>query len=869
MSWLQRVWNTLRPNRVDDDIRREMAFHLRERADELRARGLTEEDAVRGARRQFGNVLLQAERTRDIDVFVLIDSVLRDVRYAIRSLRRTPGFTLTVVLTLALGIGANSAVFSAVNAVLLQPLAFPDADRLVQLRERVDGTTESNIAPVRLADWRALNTTFVDISGYYTDDVSDTSGDFAVRMKRAFVAPRFFEVWGIRPLLGRGFSDAEHLMGAAPGIVISHRYWSDRLNRDPNALGRTVRLGARTIPIVGVLPETFLFPDRAVDFWSPVPTDAPYAQSRRITWYLGVGRLKPGVSIEQARANLAAVQAQLAARHGDTDARISVVLTPLKEVTITGVSRSLWLLFGGVSILLLITCTNIAALLLSRMTHRRQELSVRVSLGASRLAVTTQMLIETLVLSILGGGLGLLVAGAGVTLLRTTAIALPRAEEIAIDWRVALYTFASAVFVALICGALPALRAARDGRVNQLLAGSRTVTSVRYATQWLLVGTQVALSFTLLASAGLLLRSIQELGRVESGFDTSSVLAFRVSANWAETGEQDRLLQRIDGTLEKLREIPGVTAVATTGWSLPGTPTQWETTFAIAEARGDADRRLVAEGRSVSPDYFATLRIPIASGELCRRRSSDSDTPTEAMVNRAFVTRYLADRSPLGLHLALAEGQSAPSRIVGVVGDARELGLDRDPPPTVYWCDIAPNPTPYFLLRTDNTAATAQTVRVLMKELHPSRAVYDIGTIDEGINGAYAQDRLRTLLLTLFAATALALACVGIYGTLSYAVDTRRREVGLRLALGALRSGVVRQFLGEGLRVVGIACLCGLGITLASSRLISGMLFGVSSTDAITLTSVLVVVLTVATFAAVVPALRAARLDAVTVLRED
>ena len=281
MSLLRRLANTLRSGRVERDIRREIAFHLAERTDQLRTDGYNEDEARRLAERQFGNLTLQAERTRDMDVSLLVDALQRDVRYAARSLSRTRGFTVTVVLTLALGIGANSAVFSAVDAVLLRPLPFPGADRLMELRQRVDGTTESNIAPVRLEEWHALNSTFTAISGYYTEDVSETSGDFPVRLKRALVAPRFVEVWGVAPVIGRGFSTAEHRAGGLRAIVVSHRYWRDRLGSDPQALARSVRIGSASIPIVGIMPATFLFPDRDVDLWSPVATDLPFASRGR------------------------------------------------------------------------------------------------------------------------------------------------------------------------------------------------------------------------------------------------------------------------------------------------------------------------------------------------------------------------------------------------------------------------------------------------------------------------------------------------------------------------------------------------------------------------------------------------------------
>ena len=872
MSWYRRLANTFRSGRAERDIRREIAFHLAERTDQLRTEGYSEEEARRRAERQFGNVTLQAERTRDMDISLLADAVLRDIRYAVRSLSRTPGFTVTVILTLGLGIGANSAVFSAVDAVLLRPLPFPDADRLMELRQRVDGTSETNIAPVRLEEWHVLNRTFTAISGYFTEDVSEVSGEFPVRLKRAFVAPRFVDVWGVEPAIGRSFSEGEHRTGGPRGIIVSHRYWRDRLGSDPQVLTRTVRIGSSSVPIIGVMPATFLFPDRAVDLWSPVATDSSFSQSRQNTWYLGIGRLQPGVTLQEARANLAAVQAQLAQTHGDTDARMSVEIEPLKDTAVGGVRRSLWLLFGGVSLLLLITCTNVAALVLSRTARRRQELALRVSLGASRLAVARQMLIEMLVLSITGGGLGLLVASGSVAILRSTGIDLPRADEIAVDGRIVLYTFASAVIVAVICAILPASRAAHEHLIGRIQEGARAVGSPRYALQWWLVGAQVALSVTLLAGAGLLVRSVQALWQVEPGFDARQVLAFRISGNWGETTDQARLLQRISTSLEQLRGLPGVEAAATSGWSLPGVPTEWETIFALVEAQGDADRRLVAEGRSVSPEYFATMRIPVVAGELCRRRGAAADgsfAARDVMVNRTFVTRYLSAQSPIGLHLAQPDNDFPASRIVGVVGDARERGLDREAGPTVYWCDIAPNPTPYFLLRTAaDPAAVAPTVRAGLKQIEPLRAVYEIGPLEERIGGAFAQNRLRAMLLALFATTALALTCIGVYGTLSYAVSIRRREVGLRLALGAVPGGVLRQFVFEGLRVVGVSCLGGLALTVAFTQLLSGMLYGVSPTDPLTLASVVTIVLAVASIAAAVPALRAARLDAAEVLRE-
>lgn len=874
MSWLRRLSNALRPDRVEREIDREVSFHLAERADELRAAGLTAQEAARRARAQFGNPTLQAERTRDADVARWAETLLRNLRYASRTLAKAPGFSLTVVVTLALGIGANTAIFSALDAVLLRPLPFPDAERLVRLTQRQEQSAQTMIAPVRLEDWNRLNSTFQAVTGYYVEDVSETSGDLPERIRRAFVAPRFLEVWGVEPARGRGFTAEEYRFGGPSAALVSDRYWRTRLGSDPNVLGRSVRIGRAAIPIVGVMPASFRFPDRDVDLWSPAHVDAPYAQSRANTWYTGIGRLRPNVTLAQARDNMAGVQAQLAAEYPESDRAIQVEIVPLKQSTVGDLGSSLWLLFAAVSLLLLIACTNIAALLLSRAAYRRHEIAVRLSLGASRLTVAGQLLTETFVLALAGGTLGLLVAAGASRALRAAAADLPRIEEIAIDGRILLYTLASTLVVALLCGLLPAVRTAR-GTSSALGDAGRTQVSGRNALQWLLVGAQVALSVTLLASAGLLVRSFHELSRVDSGFDAEHVLSFRVSGSWGETADYGRLIRRIDTTLEEIRGLPGVVEAATTGWTLPGVPGQWETTFVLVEARTEAEQRMIAEGRAVSPEYFATMRIPLLAGELCRRADAtpgpNAGAGPEAIVNRAFANRYLSGRSSaVGLHLRQADNPAPPSRIAGIVGDARERGLDRDPGPTVYWCQSAPNPTPYFLVRTRaEPEVIAHTVRQRMKDIEPLRSVYEIAPLEERVNEAFAENRLRTVLLALFAGTALAVACVGLYGTLSYVVSVRRREVGLRLALGALRGNIVAHFLRQGFRVVIGGCVLGVVLALACTRMLSSMLFGVSPSDPVTLSAVVAIVLAVAALAMLIPAARAAFVEPMQVLREQ
>jgi predicted permease len=867
MRWLRRIVNALTSGRVERDIRREVSFHIAERADELRAAGLSEAEAARQARARFGNPTLQAERTRDIDVARWLDTLLRDLRYAARSLARTPAFTVTVVLTLALAIGANTAVFSALDTVLFRPLPFPEADRLVQVSQTQERSSGTFIAPARLQDWVRLNTAFDALAGYYVEDASETSGDLPERVRRAFVTPQFFDVWGVAPAQGRAFEPGEYRFGGTPAVMISDRFWRQRLGADPDVLGRRIRLGTASIAIAGVMPASFRFPDRTVDLWMPVSVDAPYAQSRQATWYTGIGRLRPGVTPAQAGENLMAVQAQLAGQHPETDRGLGAGVVPLDQSTVGDAGASLWLLFGAVTVLLLIACTNIAALLLSRATARRHEIAVRFSLGASRAAVAAQLLTEAAVLASAGALAGLLLAYAAAGALRAAAADLPRIEDMAIDGRVLLYTLASTIGVALLCGLIPAIRTSGlmgrrdDGRVQ---------VSSRSPIQWILVGTQVALAVTLLAGAGLLLRSVHELSLVNRGFDADKVLAFRMSGSWGETADLARLRQRIHGTIDALRALPGVDAAATTGWALPGVPEQWETTFEVVEGRSDATRPpMVAEGRAVSAEYFGTMRIPLLAGEACRRDGQAG--ATDVMVNQAFATRYLsAWPSPVGLHVRDIAGETPPGRVVGVVGDARERGLHLEPGPIVYWCLSTPGPTPYFLVRTrQEPESLAQTIRVRMKELEPLRSVYDLAPLEAQIGEAFAENRLRTQLLVLFAAAALSLACIGLYGTLSYVVGLRRREVGLRLALGAVRRQIVATFVAQGLRVVAIAAVSGVALSLASGRLLSGMLFGVSPSDPATLAAVVSLVLVVAAVAVLVPALRAARVEPMQVLREE
>jgi len=865
MKW----FSAFRGRRASEaQLDRELWFHVERLVEEKIAAGVAPEDARREALIEFGGREQWKEELRDVHRIATFENTISNVKSGIHFMGKYPSFSITVVLTLALGVGANSAVFSTIDAILLRPLPFPKADELMVLNEldRKAKSPSTFVAPVRLEDWNRLNTTFQTISGWYTQDASETSGPLPERVTEALVAPRFLEVWGVEPALGRDFAPEEEHFGGRDAVLISDRLWRRRFHADPSVIGKTLRLEKYSFSIVGVMPASFRFPDHDVDAWTVSAPDAPYAQDRSSTWFTVFGRLKPGVTVAQARANLTTVQAQLGRQFPKTDVGLGVDVQPLKETTVAGVRRSLWVLFGSVSLLLLIACTNIAALLLARTTERAREISIRFSLGASRAAIVAQLLTECLLLAVLGSGAGLMIAIAGVKGMRTLGATLPRMEEISLDWRIVVYALACAGIATLLSGLFPAIRGTRRTIAEELAQGGRTQVSTQSRGQWMLVGVQVALAVVLLVGAGLLLRSFEELGRVSPGFETGHVLTLHVSGNWGETADMKKLTQRVNHTLDALRSVPGVRAAATSAM-LPGIPSDTQTEVRVSEGRADTDGKIVGDSRFVSSGYFATMQIPVLAGEGCRESMN-----TNVVVNRSFAGRYFGDSPAIGHHLELGTNpfNMPPAEIRGVVADAREQGLDRAPGPTIYWCLSAPTPTPNYLVRTQgDPMAIAGVLRRKIHQIEPGRSVFDISPLDEHLSNNFAETRLRTVVLTLFAATAVLLACVGLYGTLSYFVATRRREVALRLALGAVRGQIAWQFLLKALTVAVVGCVAGLCMAAAATRGLAGMLYGVSRLDTTTFVSVVCLIIAVAAVASSAPCIRAALLEPMKVLRDE
>jgi putative ABC transport system permease protein len=846
----------------------EIADHVARLTQDYVAQGMSHEEARRHALVEFGGREQVKQQVREVHLWAAAEAVRFHARAAVRFLRNSPGFSLAVILTLALGIGANSAVFSAIDAIVLRPLAFPHGDELVRIYQHDVHGRDANtfVAPQRLEDWNRLTSTFAGITGYYKDDLSELSGPLPEKVTEALVAPRFLNVLGVAPALGRNFTSEEERFGGPPVVLISYAFWQRRFHGDPGTLNRKLHIGRYYYAIIGIMPQSFVFPDGGVDVWAPSPPDAPYALRRDATWFTVIGRVKPGVTLSAAAADLETVQRQLGRQYPKPDASLTTSMEPLKATVIGDVGRSLWLLYGSVSLLLVIACSNIAALLLARTAEREQEIAIRFSLGATRRSVVLQLLSEVAGLSLLGGAAGIAVAAAAARGFHLLAEHLPRTDEVHLNWTVAAYSLACALTTAVLCGLYPALRATRTDPALGLAAASRGQVSSRNPMQWILVGVQVTLAVMLLSGAGLLVRSLDNLGHVNPGFDPSHVLTLQVSGSWGETTNMPGVVQRINRTLDGLRALPGVESAATAGM-LPGVPGEYQNEFKV-DGKLDPGRKVLGESRWVSAGYFSTMRIPLLTGQAC---SETSNTP-DVLVNRAFANLYLNGDSAVGhvIEPATSGDFQAAGTVRGIVGDAREEGLNQPPAPTVYSCYSAPTPFPNYLIRTNGEPMSmADAVRRRIHELEPARSVYAVMPLQQHLSDAFTEDRVRTLLLTVFALSAVALACIGLYGTLSYLVRLRQREVGVRLVLGAMRGQIVGRFLLQGVRVAAIGCAAGIAAAVGLSRFLRGMLFGVSAADPATYLGVVAVILAIAVLASLVPALRAAWVQPVKILREE
>jgi len=798
---------------------------------------------------------------------------MKQWQIALRRLLRQPGYSLTAIPMLVLGIGATTTLFSVANTVLLKALPYPSADRLVSLLEASPSKSkkESLIAPARLEDWNRMNRTFESIAGFYSENVTDTSGPEPERLASRRVSPRFFTVFGTTPLIGRTFSKQEEIYGGPAAAVISYGLWTRAFAQAKNAIGKTLVLGGRGYTIIGVMPKEFAA--GAIDAWIPAQLAPFMMRMRENRFLIGVGRMKPGSTIEQAKADLARIERELGEQFPATDKDWSAIVSDLKEQRVGEYRRALLLMFGAVGLLLLIAVANIAGLTLAQLHQREREMAIRSSVGASRWQVVATVMREVVLVAAAGASGGAALAVWLIRLGATHFAELPRIAEFGFDWRALVFATAASLIAALIFGIIPAIQATRADLAPVLAESSRSVSGGRRSLQRGLVVGQLAVSVLLLASAGLLLRSYYNLTRADAGFSTDNVITFHVGAAWDEDRPRiGRLQQQIIGELQRL---PSVESAGFTSF-LPATGATLNFPIAL-EGTGKTPENgpfLVGQ-RTVTSGYLQTLHVPLLAGAWCPAAEPFKfNSSIKAVVNRRFVELYAKNQNVVGRWFKYTQSSlaNAPANeIVGVVGDIREDGLAMAPAPYVYDCPTAGSwPDPEYVVRArGNAHALMQQVRQIVHGIDPHRAVFGMKMLENVVDDALEQPRLNASLLGFFATTAMLLASVGLYSLITITVTARRREIGVRMALGADSGEIIRLILGGAAKLLAAGAGLGIGMTFVVERMLKSALFGVSALDPWTLLGAVGLLAAVSLIAASFPARRAATVDPLNAIRAE
>ena len=796
----------------------------------------------------------------------------QDLTFALRSLRKSPGFTIAAVLATALGIGANAAIFTVVKQVLLQPLPYSEPSRLVDVNEYAAGGRATAVSPPNFMDWRAQNRTLSGLTIHGTQVMTLSGGAEPVRVVAGLIEPELFEVVRVRPYLGRAFLPDDVRPGARAVVLLGHALWQRSYGGEAGIVGRTITLEGLPYEVVGVMPAGFDFPE-ASELWTPLWFAArELTANQRGAHYLNaVGRLRDGVTIEQAAADLDRVEQDLARQFPDKVGGYSVRAVPLLESMVGNVQRPLYVLFGAVGFVLLIACVNVSNLLLARATTRTGEIAVRAALGAGRWRLVRQLLVESLVLALIGGTAGVLLGSWGVRALMTVAPAdLPRAGAVDMDVTVLVFSVVLSVLAGLFFGAAPAVIASRpdltvflrDVRRDGGAAGGRRRLRAG------LVAAQVALALMLLAGAGLALRSFSRLMHVDPGFQTGGVLTFRVSLPEGTYPTLESNVQFFREYLDRVRQLPGVAGAGAVQLA-PVTRAGFGGSFTIYGQPPGSDEGN-AQVRSATTGYLEALRIPLRAGRTFEPRD-DAAAARVAIVSETAARRYWPGENPIGKQLRVHVNESihAPREIIGVVGDVRTRGLELDPVPVIY--------VPHAQYGGESMTIVARTAGDPMQMLPamtstlrtsaPGVAISRAQTMEQLVAANVAEPRFRSLLLSLFALTSLVLAAVGLYGVVAFSVSQRRAELGLRVALGADRSDVLRLVMKEGMMPVAAGIAVGLIGATAIARVMQSLLFGVDALDPATFAGVAVALTAVALLACYVPARRAMRVDPAGMLR--
>jgi len=859
-----------------DDISDEIRSHIEEKTDEFVASGMSRADAEAAARRAFGNVVKLQETARDVWRFAsFIESLATDVRYALRGLAQKPGFTIAVILTLALGIGANTAIFSVVNAVVLRPLPFAEPEHLVWLW---DTQPQLPTAPASLPDfldWKEQNRSFEYLAAFLSGNTFLNTGDGTRDTPVGVVTPEMFALFRVRPILGRTFTAEETLPGRSRVAVLSHGLWQSLFGSDPNVLGRTIELSGTPHTVIGVMPAGFSFPNQA-ELWRPLLID-PNRLDRGPHYLRILGRLKPGVTLPQAQGEMSAIAARLAQQDPEKIAGHGVKLELLRDVLVGDIASALFILLGAVGFVLLIACANVANLLLSRVGARQKEIAVRAALGASRLRLVRQMLTESILLAVAGGAAGLMIALVGVKwLVSFGPDTLPRVREIAVDPGMTGFTLLISVVTGVLFGLVPALQISRSAFADALKESGRTSAGLhRSRLRSALVISEVALSLVLLIGAGLMIRSFAKLNQIDPGFNPSRLLTLRVTLLPNKYREDERVAQFYAQLLEGAATTPGIVSVGAISY-LPVTGGITNDYFTI-EGRPPVAKEAqpIAEYRVVTPHYFEAMGIPPLAGRDVAETDT-KQTPNVVVINDAFARQHFAGENPLGQRIKLQGQQRDPLLIVGVVGNVRNGGLDEQPTPEVYVPFLQdPLSQTYqrsmtIIARTKSEpSAVAGSLRVALTTLDKSLPVYAVKSMTEHLHETLTRRRFNLILLSIFGSVALALAAIGIYGVISYGINQRTHEIGIRLALGANRYDVLKLVAKQGMMLTLSGVALGLFAAWGLTRLIKTLLFDVSVTDPLTFIVIALLLAFVALLACSIPARRAMKVDPMIALRYE
>jgi len=861
-----------RRKRMMEELDADIREHIETETQDNLERGMAPEDARHAAMRKFGNVTRVKEDTREVWTIVWFEHLIEDIRFGLRMLRKNPGFTIVAVLTLALGIGANTALFSVVNAVLLRPLPFENSSRLVWSWGNCSLCDQAAVSPSDFTDYRAQSHSFEHYGAMAGENslFNLAGGDKPIQIEGSMVTAGFFDALGIQPPYGRAFELSDEKTTDPQVVILSHHLWQNRFAGDPNVIGKSITLDDKTRTVVGVLANDVSVLSRA-DLWFPAPFQNQGMQSRRSHFLRPVGLLRRGVTISQAQAELDTIAARLGREYPVTNAGWGLRLEPLQSVLVGSVRRALLVLLAAVGLVLLIACANVASLLLSRNTVRRREIVIRTAIGAGRSRLLRQLLTESLLLALAGGAAGVFLAYAGVQFLKGLGPqSLPRLDEVNVSGAVLAFTFVTAIFTGILFGLGPALKASRRDLVQGLREGGAAGDSrSKHRAHGALVVAEVALSVVVLIASGLLLNSFWRLMRVHLGFDPANLLTTEVSLISPRYDDDRRRELFFHELQDRIQSASGAGSIGFVS-ELPLSGEADDTFFTIAERPlANPNDNRDADVRVIAGDYFGAMRIPLLAGRAFERQDS-LESRKVVIVNEPFLKKFFPNENPMGKHLKIFEGKPefVAREIVGIVGGNKHFALQESLRPAMF--------TPGSFMRMNvvvrsagDPAMLTTAVRQAIRTIDPDEATSAFRTMGDVVSTSAAGDRFNALLLGAFGGIALLLTAAGIFGVLSYLVTQRTREIGLRMALGAQRPAVVRVIVGQGVRFALLGLCIGVVAAVVVTRWMSSVLFEVKPTDPLTFAAVAMVLGTVAFLASYLPARRAMRVDPMVALRYE